>query len=160
VSTLGTLLVGVAIAVGLVGIVLPILPGTLLILGAIIVWCVVEGSTFGWVVGGLAVAFIAGSQVLKYAIPSKHLRSGGIPSSTLLAGAVLGIVGFFVIPVIGLVIGFVLGIYVAELARADDRSQAWPSTKLALRAVGVSILIELAGGLLAAAAWAAGVVAT
>jgi uncharacterized protein YqgC (DUF456 family) len=160
VTTLGTFLVGVAIAVGLVGIVLPILPGAFLVLAAIIVWCFIEGGTTAWLVAGLCVTLIVGSQVLKYAVPGKRLRTGGIPNSTLLVGAVLGIVGFFVIPIVGLVIGFVLGIYVAELARLDDRSEAWPSTLLALRAVGVSILIELAGGLLAAAVWAAGVVAT
>ena len=63
------------------------------------------------------------------------------------------------IPVIGLFIGFVLGVYVAEYRRVGGAA-AWPSTKEALRAVGVSILIELAAGVLAALVWVAGVVAT
>jgi hypothetical protein len=71
----------------------------------------------------------------------------------------LGIVGFFVIPVVGLVIGFVLGVYLAEHRRVGPAA-AWPSTREALRAVGVSILIELAAGVVAALAWVAGVVAT
>ncbi len=36
------------------------------------------------------------------------------------------------------------------------RSQAWPSTVSALRAVGLSVLIELAAALLAAATWLVG----
>jgi hypothetical protein len=39
------------------------------------------------------------------------------------------------------------------------RELAWPSTVSALRAVGLSLLIELAAGLLAAAVWLAGAVA-
>ena len=43
------LLAGLAIAVGLVGILLPILPGTLLIAAAVVVWAVVVGQAAGWV---------------------------------------------------------------------------------------------------------------
>jgi uncharacterized protein len=75
-----------------------------------------------------------------------------VPGRTLLAGGVLGIVGFFVVPVVGVVLGFVLGVYLAELARLG-RDGAWPSTRTALAAVGWSMLIELAAGLLATAVW-------
>ena len=65
-------------------------------------------------------------------------------------------VGFFVVPVVGLFLGFILGVYLAERHRVGAPS-AWPSTKEALRAVGVSILIELAAGVLATGVWLAGV---
>ena len=73
---------------------------------------------------------------------------------------VFGIVGFFVIPVVGAVVGFVLGIFVVELGRSRDRPQAWARTKHALVAVLHSIGIELAAGLLIAALYVAGVVAS
>jgi uncharacterized protein YqgC (DUF456 family) len=159
VSDIGLFLVAVAIVVGLIGIVLPVLPGSLLVLGAILVWAFAEGGSTGGVVGGLAIVLIGASQALKYVVPGRSLRSGGIPNSTLLIGAVLGIIGFFVVPIIGLPIGFVLGVYLAEWRRHTDPSEAWRSTVVALRAVGVSILIELAGALLAAGVWIAGVFA-
>jgi hypothetical protein len=56
-------------------------------------------------------------------------------------------------------IGFVLGIYASELQRVGAQA-AWPSTKAALRAVGVSMLIELTSTLLAAVVWAIGVTIT
>jgi hypothetical protein len=68
-------------------------------------------------------------------------------------------VGFFVIPVVGLVVGFVAGIYLSELARLGSAA-AWPATKAALRAVGLAVLIELAAGLVATAVFVAGAVAT
>jgi hypothetical protein len=69
------------------------------------------------------------------------------------------VVGFFVIPVIGLFIGFVLGVYLAEYRRLGATA-AWPSTTHALKAVGLSILIELAAGVVATFIWIAGVVVT
>jgi hypothetical protein len=69
------------------------------------------------------------------------------------------VVSFFVIPVVGLFIGFVLGVYLAEHHRLGGKA-AWPSTRHALKAVGVSILIELAAGLVATFVWVTGVVLT
>jgi uncharacterized protein len=92
-------------------------------------------------------------------VPGRRLKTAGVPNRTLLVGALLGFIGFFVIPVIGMFIGFVLGVYVAERARVGG-ALAWPSTKGALRAVGVSILIELVAASLAAIVWVAGVAAT
>jgi uncharacterized protein YqgC (DUF456 family) len=158
-SLTGDLLIGTAIAVGLVGIVVPILPVTFVVFGAIVVWAGVEGSLAAWAVAATAMAVLVAAQALKYALPGRRLRVHGVPSSTLLAAAVLAVVGFFVIPVVGLVVGFVVGVYAAEVARLRDARQARTSTVAALRAVGLSIAIELAGGLVAAAVWAAGVVA-
>jgi uncharacterized protein len=152
-------LVALVIAVGLVGVIVPVLPGSLLVLGAVLVWALDIGSTTGWIVLGVATAFIALGNVVKYVVPGRRLRQNEIPNSTLVLGGILGVVGFFVIPVIGLVVGFVLGVYLAELRRVGG-NQAWPATVHALKAVGLSILIELAATLCAAAAWVAGVLAT
>ena len=55
------------------------------------------------------------------------------------------------IPVVGAIVGFVLGIFVVELGRSRDRAQAWTRTKHALVAVLHSMGIELAAGLVVAA---------
>jgi uncharacterized protein YqgC (DUF456 family) len=152
-------LVALAILVGLVGVIVPILPGLVLVLAAILVWAISEGSATGWTVFAVAALLIVAGFVVKYAVPNRRLKTTGIPSSTTWFGVAVGVVGFFVIPVIGLFIGFVLGVYLAEYRRVGGAA-AWPSTKEALRAVGVSMLIELAAGVLAALVWVAGVVAT
>ncbi len=157
--TLTDALVGLAIVVGLVGIVLPVLPGTLLILAAVLVWALEVSSGTGWLVFAVATTFLATGTVVKYVVPGRRLSTRGVPTSTLLAGGLLGAVGFFVVPVVGLILGFVLGIYLAELARLGARD-AWPATKHALKAVGLSMLIELSAALLAGATWAVGVAVT
>jgi uncharacterized protein YqgC (DUF456 family) len=152
-------LVALAIAVGIVGVVIPVLPGSLLVLGAILVWTINLGTGTYWAVFVVAAACIALGTIVKYAVPGRRLKEVGIPSSTLALGGVLGVVGFFVIPVVGLLVGFVLGVYLAELNRVG-RAAAWPATTHALKAVGLSMLIELVACLLAAAVWVAGVVIT
>jgi len=152
-------LVALAIAVGLVGVIVPVLPGSLLVLGAILVWAWDLSISTGWIVLTVATAFIVLGSVVKYVVPGRRLKDNGIPTSTLVLGGVLGIVGFFVIPVVGLLIGFVLGVYLAELRRVGSDT-AWPATVHALKAVGLSIVIELVASLLAAGTWAIGVVVT
>jgi uncharacterized protein len=160
VSTGGIVLVAVVIAVGLLGIVVPLLPGILLVYGAIVVWAVIEHNITAWVTLGVVTVLIGGTTLIKYTWPMKRMRSADVGTGTLFAGAVLGIIGFFVIPIVGLVIGFVLGIYLAELANRRDQRMAWTSTKHALKGVALSVGVELAGALLATAAWAFGVYLT
>ncbi len=152
-------LVGLAIAIGLVGVVVPVVPGALLVWAAIVVWGIAVGTATGWTVVTAATAVIAAGQVVKYTIPNKQLKSQGVPNRSLVIGGLVAIVGFFIVPVVGLLVGFVVGIYASELQRVGGR-MAWPSTKAALRAVGVSMLLELASVLLATAAWIIGAVAT
>lgn len=151
--------VGIAILVGLVGIVLPVLPGSLLVLAAIFVWAVGRGDPVAWTVLAVAAALITLGTVVKYAVPGRRLKASGVPTSTLALGALAGLVGFFVVPVVGLVLGFVAGVYAAERRRLGPGA-AWPSTKAALRAVGLSIAIELLAAVLATSAWVVGVVLT
>ncbi|HEY0888068.1 MAG TPA: DUF456 domain-containing protein [Nocardioides sp.] len=153
------ILVALAIAVGLVGVLVPVLPGTLLIGAAVLVWAAATGGTTAWLVFSVAAVLLAAGAVVKLLVPGRRLKGAGVPTSTLLAGAALGVLGFFVVPVVGLLLGFVLGVFLAEWHRVG-RSSAWPSTVHALKAVGLSIVIELAAGVLAAATWVAGVVLT
>lgn len=151
------LLVGLGVLVGLVGIVVPVLPGSLLVLASVLVWAIVVSDATGWAVFALAAVLLVVGGVVKYAVPGRRLAAAGVPTRTLIAGGLLGIVGFFVIPVVGLLVGFVLGVYVSEVVRVGT-DLAWPTTKAALRATGLSLLIELAAGLLAAVAWLVGAV--
>lgn len=149
------LLVGLVILVGLAGIVVPVLPGSTLVLGAVLVWTVLEGSGAAWAVFAVAATILVTGAVVKYVVPGRGLRASGVPNRTLVLGGLLGIVGFFVVPVIGLVLGFVLGVYLSETRRVG-RHLAWPSTVAAVKAVGLSVLVELVAALLATGVWLAG----
>lgn len=156
-NTGGLIMVAVAIAIGLVGILVPLLPGTLLIWAAIAVWAFVVGTTAAWVVLGVVTAILGAGILVKYLWPARRMKAADVSGRTLAAGAVLGVIGFFVIPVAGLLIGFVLGVYLAEFAQRRDHRRAWASTKHAVKGVALSVGVELGAALLATAAWIVGV---
>jgi uncharacterized protein len=158
-STVGIVLVAVAIAVGLIGILVPLLPGSVLVLAAIAVWAYYEHTTVAWVALGLAAVILAAALVVKYLWPARRMRSADVGTWSLLAGGVLGIIGFFVVPVVGLVLGFVLGVYLAELALRREQGRAWASTVHAIKGVALSVGVELTGALMATTVWAVAVLA-
>lgn len=153
-------LLGVAVALGVAGTLVPVLPGSALVGAAVLVWAVMTGTTVGWVVALAAVGLLVVGIAVKYAVPERRLRRAGVPRRSLLVGALAGVVGFFLVPVLGLVLGFLLGVLTAEWHRLGSAADAGRSTILAVRAVGLAVLLELTFALLAAAAWATGVVLT
>ena len=152
-DTWGLVLVGAAVIVGLAGVIVPVLPGLLLIWAATGIWAMVEGGTVGFVFLAASTAVVVASQLVKYLVPGRQLRRAGVPTRTLAIGGVVGVLGFFVLPLVGLPLGFVAGVYLAERVRLGEHAAARATTVQAIKAVGVSILIELAAGLLVGTGW-------
>jgi len=147
------LLVGLAIVVGLVGIVIPVLPGSILIGLAVLVWAVVTGTPAAWLVFAICAVLLASAAFVTWMITTKRTRAAGVPQSSLVIAGLAGIVGFFVVPVIGLLLFFVAGLFIAEYLRQRDSSRAWHTALVALRATGLGMLSELGLALLASAVW-------
>lgn len=146
-------LIGLVMAVGLVGVVIPVIPGLLLVGAAGLGWAVLADGAGPWIVFGFMLAALIVGTVAKYVLPSRTLRQAGAPASTLVLGAVGAIVGFFVIPVIGLLVGAVAGIYIGEVRRLRDGRAARGSTLATLKSIGIGLLIELLAGIVAVATW-------
>ncbi|MUL76004.1 DUF456 domain-containing protein [Mycolicibacterium sp. CBMA 226] len=157
-NTLGTVLVALVIAIGLVGIVVPVLPGGLLVFLAIAVWAVVVHTATAWVVLGVAAALFLAGEVIKYLWPMRRMRRADVSTRSLIVGGILGVIGFFVIPVLGLALGFVLGVYLSEYSALRSSSRAWTSTKHAIKGVALAMGVELTAALLATVAWVTGLV--
>ncbi|HSI27588.1 MAG TPA: DUF456 domain-containing protein [Aeromicrobium sp.] len=150
---------GALIVLGLAGIIIPVIPGTLLIGLAMVGWAAITGGSTAWTAAAIVVILLGLGFVVKFAVPHRRLRDAGVPPSTIIVGAILGVIGFFAIPVVGLFIGFIGGVWLAE-ARRLGAPRAWPSTKAALMATGLSLLIELTSGLLATAVFIGAAVMT
>lgn len=151
-------LVVVAVAIAIVGIVVPVLPGTLLALGAFLLWALLTGGSLAWGAFVIIAVIIGVGQVLKYLLPHKSLTAAGVPGRSILVGAVCAIAGFFLIPVVGLVVGFIGGLFLAELVRLSSGADAIDSTWVAMKATGFAILIELGALMVATTVWVAALV--
>ncbi|MCU0264991.1 MAG: DUF456 domain-containing protein [Actinomycetia bacterium] len=161
-SQAGEVLIALVMLVGLVGVVVPVLPGLFLVWGAGVVWALLDGGGWvRWTVVGVMTVLLALGTAAGYLLPGRA-ASGPAASSrwTLPWAAVGGVVGFFVIPVVGFIVGFVLGVLVAELVARRDLRTAWQATLEVLKATGLAMAIQLGAGLLMVLGWVAGVALT
>lgn len=161
-SAAGEVLLAVVMAVGLAGVVVPVLPGLLLVWGAGVVWALMDGGGWlRWTVVGVMTLLMAAGTAAGYVLPGRAAAGPQASSRwTLVWAAVGGVVGFFVVPVVGFVLGFVLGVFLAELVARRELAGTWPATVAVLKATGLSIAVQLGCGLLMVLAWAAGLALT
>jgi uncharacterized protein YqgC (DUF456 family) len=144
----------IVMLVGLVGVVVPVLPGLLLIAGAGLVWALVAPSPLRWAVVLVVGAIAAGATVAAAVVPARRASAAGAPRAALMAGAAGMVAGFFLIPVVGALIGFPAGIFVAETVRLRDARAARSTTAATLRGVGTGIAIQLVAGVTMISVWA------
>lgn len=159
-DAVGIALIALAMCIGVLGTLLPILPGIPVAWGAALVYGLIEGfDAVGWIAFAiitlLAVAGLAAGAIL----PARRVSALGAPRSTLFMGLLLGVTGFFVLPVIGLPIGAAAGIFLAEQRRLGDRRAAWTTTKNLLVGFGLGALAQFGAGLAMIIVWAIWVVA-
>jgi uncharacterized protein len=153
-----TVLCGLAILVGVAGTVIPVLPGSFLIGLSLLAWAVWGGEgVTGWVVFGVGMVFVLAGMAASAVLAGRKLKQHRIPNRSVALGIVLGIVGMFVIPVVGLFVGFAAGLLLSEVQRTRNVGTALTTSWAALKATGLGILAEFGLACLAASTWLIGV---
>ncbi|MEO5780659.1 DUF456 domain-containing protein [Arthrobacter sp. PAMC25284] len=156
-ETVVTVICGVAIVVGVAGTVIPVLPGSILIGLSLLVWALWGGAgTTGWVVFGIGLVFVLAGMAAGAVLTGRKLKQHSIPGRSVLAGLVLGVAGMFVLPVVGLFVGFAAGLLLSELWRTRAVRKALASSWAALKATGLGIIAEFGLACLAASTWLIG----
>lgn len=154
---LATIGAGLLILVGLIGIVVPVLPGTVTVIVGLLLWAVVVGGAVGWVTFAVGTLFCVVGMTATYVLTGRTLRRASIPNRSVVIGLVAGVIGMFVIPVVGLVVGFMAGLFLSELARVREPKIALRTSGQALRATGLGLLVEFGCACAAAITWMVGV---
>lgn len=153
-----TILCGLAIAVGVAGTIIPVLPGSILIGVSLLAWAIWGGAgTLGWVVFGIGLVFVIAGMAASAVLTGRKMKQHGIPNRSVLVGVLVGVVGMFVIPVVGLFVGFAVGLLVSEVLRTRNFGTAIRSSGAALKATGIGILVEFGLACAAASTWVIGV---
>jgi uncharacterized protein YqgC (DUF456 family) len=149
-----TIVVGLAMLVGVAGTLLPVLPGLLLIWAAAIVYGFLVGFD---AVAGIAIlastALLGLGLYLNVRIPQKSAAESGLGIPAQLFGLLLAVVGFFVVPVVGFPLGFVLGVFIVRYQATRDTARAWISTKKSIGAIVRASAVQAACGLGMFAVW-------
>ncbi|MBP3035504.1 DUF456 domain-containing protein [Arthrobacter sp. zg-ZUI100] len=152
-----TVIAALAIAVGLTGIVVPVLPGSILIIAALLGWALAMQSTAAWWAFGVGAALALAGLLSSAVLTGRKLKQRKVPNTSILAGVVVGVVGMFVIPVVGLIVGFAVGLLLSEYLRRRSLPEAWSASYAALKAMGLGILLELGFAFAAGTAFVGGI---
>jgi uncharacterized protein YqgC (DUF456 family) len=156
-ETVVTTLCGLAILVGVAGTIIPVLPGSFLIGLSLLAWAIWGGAgATGWVVFGVGMVFVLAGMAASAVLTGRKLKQHSIPSRSIVAGLVLGVVGMFIIPVVGLFVGFAAGLLLSELHRTRVMATAVASSWAALKATGLGMIVEFGLACLAASTWVIG----
>jgi uncharacterized protein YqgC (DUF456 family) len=153
-----TILCGLLIAAGMAGVVIPILPGSITVAVGLLLWALALHSPLGWVVFAVGMVFVAAGMLAGTVLTGRRLKARQVPNRSILIGVVAGIAGMFVLPVLGLFLGFALGLLLSELVRRRDWHAATGASLAALKAMGIGMLAELGCAFGAATVWSIGVV--
>jgi uncharacterized protein YqgC (DUF456 family) len=153
-----TVVAGILLAVAAVGTVYPVLPGSLLAIITLIGWAWVMGSTAAWVAAGIGVLFAVVGWAASTVLTGRKLRQQRIPKGSIVVAVVCGVAGMFLIPVVGLFVGFGAGLFLSEYARRRDLRDSARSSLETLKATGIGILVEFGLVCLAGSVWTIGVI--
>ena len=149
-----TVLAAVVMIVGLAGTVIPFLPGLALIWATALVYGLLVGfGAVGISVMVLLTVIVAAGIVKSILVPRRMAEGHGVSGwSQVLAlvGAVLGIV---FIPFVGVLVGALVGLFVAELVNQRNWSAAARATVVVAKSFGVSTLIDVALAMLMIGLW-------
>ncbi|MGW2689760.1 DUF456 domain-containing protein [Streptomyces sp. NPDC001414] len=151
------LLVGLVLALGLCGVLVPGVPGSWLVWAGVLWWALYDPRPLAWaVLVGSSVVLLL-TQVVRWILPPRRLRaSGATPRMGVYAGAG-ALLGFVLLPVVGAIPGFMAGIYLHERRRLGRRAEAVAALRTTMDAGGSGVLAELFGCLLVTAGWLAAV---
>jgi hypothetical protein len=151
--------------VGLIGLIVPVFPGLTVMWLAVLVYVLIQQAAglmtgWDWFLFGVITVLMVSGNIIDNLIIAYKMRDRYIPWSSIIWAFAAGLVAsLFFTPIVGLIAAPV-GLFLAEVSRLKDRSQAIESTKAYMIgwgwAFGARFLIGLTmTGLWMLSAWVA-----
>lgn len=132
--------------IGLIGVLVPMVPGTLLIWLTLLVYSLVDG--FNAITPPLFLVFTVFAAIIGTAdlwLPLLGARVTGSAGSSMLYGVGGGLAGFLAFNLPGALLGYAAGVVLGEYRRRGDWRQALRSSVGGLAGMGVSTLVQVGG---------------
>ncbi len=136
------------ILVGVVGIIVPVLPGMILVWLSVLVfaWLSDFQTVSLWVLAVVTgIALVTGTASIW--LPYLGAKKSGAAKRAIFLGFIGAIIGTFVMPLVGTIIGYGLGILVGEMLKHRDFQLAVKSSVGGVAGWGAATIVELAGAL-------------
>lgn len=146
---LGMGIIWLLMIIGILGIIVPLLPGILLIWLGVLAYVIVYGFelvSVPYFVLITIIALVTGTADLW--LPLLGAKSTGVSWKTLGLGVAGAIAGTFLVPIVGTIIGYALGILLGEYIRLGEWRPAVNSSVVGMISWGVGTVVQLIGGVL------------
>jgi uncharacterized protein YqgC (DUF456 family) len=153
-----TVLAGILLVVAAIGAVYPVLPASLIAIVTLLLWAWVMGSWPAWIAAVIGSLVCVVGWSASAVLTGRKLKQLEVPGWSIVVAAVAGIVGMFLIPVVGIFVGFAVGLLVIEALRHRDLRHAFASSVQTLKAMGTGVVVEFLLICAAASVWTVGVI--
>jgi uncharacterized protein len=153
-----TIVAGLLLAVAAIGTVYPGVPGSVLAIITLLAWAAIMGSSVAWTAAVIGSFMAAAGWSAGAVLTGRKLKQQQIPKRSIAVAMVSAVVGMFLIPVVGLFVGFGAGLLVSEYARRRDFRTSLRSSVETLKATGVGVLVEFGMVCLAGSVWMIGAI--
>lgn len=159
-ETIAIVVTAIAMAIGLAGIVLPLLPGLWLIWFSALVYGFFAGfGSFGVAAMAFITLVAVAGAYIGVRVPQKSAASVGVPWWGQAISAALAVLGMFLIPIVGAAVGFVIGVVVMQLLQTRTWRAGMHATWITLRSMAIANGLQLVAGFTMVVAWVAWVIA-
>ncbi len=140
--------------VGLLVLLVPILPGLVIIWAAALGYGIFMGfSTLGWVMFALMTILMIVGSVIDNLLMGTSAHKEGAPWWVVLLALLFAILGNFLMPIIGGVLAAMLVLFLLQWARLKDTRKALASMKGLLVGLGWSVAIRFIMGMVMIGLW-------
>ncbi|MEA3511412.1 MAG: DUF456 domain-containing protein [Actinomycetota bacterium] len=158
-DTLLVVLVAVVMVIGVAGTVLPILPGLWVIWGAAAFYGTLAGfGTGGWIAMAAITVLAAAGTASAFYLPQRSATAVGVPWWGQVIALGFAVAGFFLVPVVGAPLGFVVGILLTTIVRERHVAGALKATWATLKSMLIASGVQLAAGVVMMLVWAVWVI--
>jgi len=139
---------------GLFGLIIPIMPGLVIIWVAALGYGIAAGfGTLGWIMFAIISLLMAAGSVIDNVLMGTQARQSGASWVSIAAALVFGIAGNFVLPVIGGLIAALLALFVAEWIRRKNWRESLKSVRGMAWGCGWAFVIRFIMGTVMIGLW-------
>jgi uncharacterized protein YqgC (DUF456 family) len=139
---------------GLTSLIIPALPGLIIIWVAVLVYAILHGLNWGT---GILFAIITILMVVGGFVDNLIMSAGakktGASWLAIAVAVVAGLVGSIIWPPLGGIALSLLGIFVVEIIRVRDLRKAWESTRGMALGCGAAVFVRMGMGVVMIALW-------
>lgn len=150
-----TVITGLTMFVGLVGLIVPIFPGNVVIWVAALIYGISTGfETLGWWMFGLITLLMLAAVSADNILMGAKARASGASWLSIILALLSGVIGTIVFPPIGGLVAAPLILFAAEYVRLRDHTKALQTIRGLLIGWGLAFVVRFALGVFMIGFWA------